>query len=437
MLKNKDIIFIGAGPSSIFGVLTLIKNKFSGNILIIDKGKSLKNRQPDEILNGMAGAGCFSDSKLTSSLYVGGDIDLSQEELNIYNDQILETLNSFNFGPSLKWDNSEDFDTHATNLTFDKHLTCHIGTDWGRSIYWEIEKYLESLPNIELRFETEVSKIELLRGGVYKVFLNSKDNMDFYITNKLIIAVGQKSTLPSQIIKDFKLTTIPRALQLGIRVEDEINEQYKNIIKANYDFKFVKNYKFKNNVNIRVRTFCCNSGNAHTCAEKTSEGFICFNGHAYKTPDPNNNSVNYGIICEVEGLKDFASKESQIELMKKVNNKEGWFNDNLDEYENPSPKRYLLDGFDHLKGYYPDEVLEALTDFTYELNKLVDLSKAKYLYPEIKLSGNIPELTENFETRIPGLFMIGDCSKTRGIMKAAITGIIAGNYIGGKNVIKD
>ena len=45
------------------------------NALIIEKGKSLKNRDPKEVIFGSGGAGAFSDSKLVANPMVGGDIN--------------------------------------------------------------------------------------------------------------------------------------------------------------------------------------------------------------------------------------------------------------------------------------------------------------------------------------------------------------------------
>lgn len=425
-MKQFDLTFVGTGPSAVFAVLKLLENGYSGNILMVDKGKSLSTRQSNEVLNGFAGAGCFSDSKLSSALDVGGTIPgLSQEKLDEYSDYILTTLNYFKQNTqdktSLKWDTTTPYDTKDTSLIWDIHKLCHIGTECGQAIYYEIEKYLTSKPNVTILFETTVEDISYIDGN-YSFCING----DIVITKKLILATGQKDALPGKIIRQFNLKSIPRAFQLGIRVVDERNNNYDDIIKANYDFKFIRTYNYDNNISVRVRTFCCNSGNAHVCAERANEGFTCFNGHSYKTPDPNNNSVNYGIICEVNGLNDYKFKEDQIELMKKINSISTWEEDNFRIIEEePQPKRYLTHGFPHLMGYYPDEVITSLEKFIIELNNLVDLSKAKYLYPEVKLSGVIPNLNyKTFETEQKNLYMIGDCAISRGIIKSSITGIM-------------
>lgn len=443
-----DLLFIGAGPSTIFAVLRLIRGGYRGSITIVEKGNSIEDRRPSEVINGFAGAGCYSDSKLSSALDVGGSIPgLTEEKLNEYNKYLLSELNGFKdkacsfyhtpYYPDLEWDSIKDYNTKNSTLKWNTHNTLHIGTDRGRAIYFMIENFLESQPNIKILFNSEVINVITYPSPHYEpqnflVFIKSKNKNEnnktkeiSIITNKLILAVGQKSLLPEKTIKAFELKSKPRAMQLGIRVVDTINDQYRNIIKANYDFKFTKEYKYKD-VTVRVRTFCCNSGNAHVCAEKTGDGFVCFNGHAFKKEDPNNQSVNYGIMCEVEGLSQYNTKEEQIELMKNINKISTWEDDNISNIETgiePIAKRKLLDGFPQLEGIYPEEILLSLKDFIRELGKLVDLSRAHYLYPEVKLSGESPDINySTFETDHKNLYMIGDCVCSRGIVKAGYTG---------------
>ncbi len=425
MIDNYDITFIGAGPSSVFAILKLIENNYNGKICLIEKGKSLKERKPSEVISGFCGAGTFSDSKLSSALDVGGIIpNLNQDDLNKYEDYILNTLNVFkqktNNKDILKWDTTEDFDTSNTTLSWNRHKTCHVGTENGQAIYKRIEDYFETQSNIDMYFNAEVKDVDYINNCYY-----IKCNDMQFKSSKLVLANGQKDTLPSRLIEKFELKSKPRAFQLGVRVVDEMNPQYENIIKANYDFKFVKEYLYSG-LKVRVRTFCCNSGNAHVCAEKSPDGFICFNGHSYKTPDPENKTVNYGIMCEIEGLEDYNSKEAQINLMKQINNIDTWYQDNFEDLDKePAPKRKLLEGFKQLKNYYPLEVISSMEDFMFELNKIVNLDKAYYLYPEVKLSGLIPDLNyKTFETNQPNLYMIGDCAISRGILKACITGIM-------------
>ncbi len=450
-----DLTFIGAGPATNFAVLKLLEQGYKGNILIIEKGESLETRPKNEVIEGYFGAGAFSDFKLSSSLDVGGVIpNLTEEKLQEYNKYLLDTLNEFNEYEKVRWDTISSYNTSNTTLKWNTHNTCHIGTDRGQKICKNIEDFIKSHPNIKIIYKKEVLAIHKYDNNFTLYFIDTKEitrklieGKDYVDTKKVILATGQKNLLPSKVIDNFKLKSIPRAFQLGVRVEDIMNDKYEEVIKANYDFKFEKKYPYKDGSSIRVRTFCCNSGNAYVVDEKAKEGFICFNGHSYKEPNPNNNTVNYGIMCEIEGLEQYDSKEKQINLMKYVNNASNWFNDNYALEGNDwvvKPTIPLLEdsadifpytsGIRYLGYLYPKEVVGVMEDFIKELNKIIPLTNAKYLYPEVKLSGYTPELNFNtFETKEPGVYMIGDCVISRGIVKAAITGLMfAENLIEGE-----
>lgn len=85
--SDYDVIIIGAGPSGIFCAYTLIHERPDMKILIIEKGRPIEKRvcpkrktnvcvgcQPCSITTGFAGAGAFSDGKLSLSPDVGGNL---------------------------------------------------------------------------------------------------------------------------------------------------------------------------------------------------------------------------------------------------------------------------------------------------------------------------------------------------------------------------
>ena len=431
-----NVAFIGAGPSTITALLYLIEVGYKGKICIVEKGKSLSTRQPNEVVGGVGGAGTYSDGKISSSWKsIGGYIPwLTEEDFNKYENKLINYYKNFTDKPeNIQWASTTDFNTSPSSLKWDIHKTLHLGTEVTRNIFYNMEKYITSQPNIELITETEV--LDVLRDKVKEEFTLVLANNNAITTKNVVIATGQKNKLPGLVMKLFNISTTPSAFQIGIRVEDTMNPQYEKIIKSNYDFKFVKEYSYKNGIKVRVRTFCCNSGNAHTCAEKNNEGFTCFNGHAFKTPDPNNHTVNYGIMCEVEGTDKFDTKDKQINLMKEINASDMWEFNNFDNDGSVKPKCALLGSLKDIEKYYPKEVIKSIKDFIQELNKIVDLSNAHYLYPEVKLNeGRKPLLTEGWETSIKGLYMLGDCTGyTRSILKSSISGLqFVDSFLGDK-----
>lgn len=87
MSKDYDVIIVGAGPAGIFTALELFKLDSTLKVLMLDSGKGIRERNcparklghcvhcnPCAIMSGWAGAGAFSDGKLSLSYEVGGNI---------------------------------------------------------------------------------------------------------------------------------------------------------------------------------------------------------------------------------------------------------------------------------------------------------------------------------------------------------------------------
>lgn len=86
-MKKYDVIIVGAGPSGIFCAYELKQKKPDLNVLMIEKGRPIEKRtcpkrvtkqcvgcKPCSITTGFAGAGAFSDGKLSLSPDVGGTL---------------------------------------------------------------------------------------------------------------------------------------------------------------------------------------------------------------------------------------------------------------------------------------------------------------------------------------------------------------------------
>ena len=107
VMKNYDVLIIGAGPAGIFTALEMIKKGTSKKIALIEKGKPVEKRNCPKtktkkclnckpychITTGFSGAGAFSDGKLSLSYEVGGDLplligeEIAQETID-YTDKI-------------------------------------------------------------------------------------------------------------------------------------------------------------------------------------------------------------------------------------------------------------------------------------------------------------------------------------------------------------
>ena len=87
-MKHYNVVIIGAGPAGIFTALELYRHTSPDfKVLIVDEGKNINSRacparskgvcvrcDPCNIMSGWAGAGAFSDGKLSLSEEVGGNL---------------------------------------------------------------------------------------------------------------------------------------------------------------------------------------------------------------------------------------------------------------------------------------------------------------------------------------------------------------------------
>ncbi len=182
--KEYDVIIIGAGPSGIFCAYELMRRKPDLKVLMLEKGRSIERRvcpkrktkvcvgcKPCSITTGFAGAGAFSDGKLSLSPEVGGTLPEilgyeKAEELIREADEIY-----LKFGADEKVYGLEDMEAideiRAKSIRANlKLIECpirHLGTEEGYKIYARLQKHLEE-NRVEIRFMTMVQNILMEKG---------------------------------------------------------------------------------------------------------------------------------------------------------------------------------------------------------------------------------------------------------------------------------
>ena len=178
-MNKYDVIIIGAGPSGIFCAYELMRQKPDMKVLMIEKGRSIEKRQcpkrttkvcvgckPCSITTGFAGAGAFSDGKLSLSPDVGGTLpeilgyekaeELIKEADNIY----------LKFGADEKVYGIDDYEAIErirakairANLKLIECPIRHLGTEEGYKIYTRLQEHLLA-SGVEIKFMTMVQDI--------------------------------------------------------------------------------------------------------------------------------------------------------------------------------------------------------------------------------------------------------------------------------------
>ncbi len=460
---KKDVIIVGAGPAGIFTALELLKKESKKKIIIIEKGRSIKERscpksktkkcvscKPNcHITTGFSGAGAFSDGKLSLSYEVGGDLpdligaEYAQEMIQYTDGIYLE------FGADTKiegvnvTDEIKEIRRKAINASL-KLVDCpirHLGTEKAQEIYFSIQEYLLN-NGVEILFSTECKNIILEDGKCTGVIIANKDGEQTIYGDDIVLATGRRGAdWLEKVCEENHISHAPGTVDIGVRVEvrNEIMERVNDVL---YESKLIGYPKpFKN----KVRTFCQNPG-GFVSQENYDNDLAVVNGHSYK--DLKSNNTNLAILCSHNFTEPF---NQPIEYAKKVGELTNMlgngqllvqrFGDILDgkrtwqeELSRSNITPTLPDAVaGDITAAMPYRAMTNIINFIHAVDKVVPgfASDETLLYsPELKFYSNKVKMDQELNTNIEHLYCLGDSSGwTRGLMMASLMGVIMGRKL--------
>ena len=466
--KNQyDVIIIGAGPSGIFCAYELIQNKPDMKILMIEKGRPIEKRtcpkrttkvcvgcKPCSITTGFAGAGAFSDGKLSLSPDVGGHLpeilgyDKAVELIKESDDIYLKFGADSNIYGVDKQKEIEEIRRKAINANL-KLIECpirHLGTEEGYKIYTRLQEHLVS-QGIEMQFYTMVNDIIIEEGRAKGVVTDKKES---YYAPEIIAAIGREgSDWFSRICKAHGIETEVGTVDIGVRVEVR-NEIMEFLNKNLYEAKLVY---YTPTFDDKVRTFCTNpSGEVAT--EYYENGLAVVNGHAYKSKDYKTNNTNFALLVSKNFTKPF---KTPIEYGKQIAQLSNMLCDgkimvqtfgDFQRGRRTTEERLCRNNLvptlkDAVPGdlslVFPHRIMVDIKEMLLALDKVTPgiASDETLLYGvEVKFYSNKVVVNADFETNICGLRAIGDgASVTRGLQQASANGIsVARSILNQENV---
>jgi len=427
----KKLVYIGAGVSTQYGVLHLIKNGYDPKqIVIIEKGNDIYTRKGDEVMSGAGGAGTYSDYKVIESWHQGGEftpkyVDIKTAERLA--DQLISYIKEYHPDPSkIMYTYPTEEPQWLKNSPFGlKQSKCmHLGTDYGRQQVKAVFDFFNEVGVVQY-YNTEVLDIDFKNKNIFCI--------DFEISYDKVIIAGGKSGVDflDKLIKKYNLPTSPRPTQIGVRYETDL-KYFEELSKIAYDFKLYK--KFDENVS--GRSFCTNLYAAFVAPE-TTYGKISFNGHAYKDPEKYNGLANFGIMLEIKNeiedpftfMKDLVNKYN-------INGKGSSYSptnrppSKTDDGEDMPVNSITLEQFKAGYGKYANNIL----DFINDLNSTFNINNDYIIYlPEIKYFSNTVLFNNEDFSLIdhPDVHIQGDNGMSRGIWIAALSGMyVAESFMG-------
>ena len=397
-------VFIGAGPANLSTILNL---EDQSNILLIEKGKNILERPKKEVIYGFGGAGAFSDFKLSYGYEVGGSLldHIDEATFDAYIPRALAQYQQFT-PKELIWSNPTVYEIPGLEMITQKVI--HVGTAEGYNILTRIYDYLKS-HNIDMMYDTEVVDMVKLEDGTIEL---TTANGEKIYAQQVVLGTGQKDKLVTKYFSH--LEAKHKKFQLGVRVEvPNDDDRFADILAANYDFKYYKRYETEN-FNVRVRTFCCNSGNAHVAVEQAN-GLTSYNGHAIGDGQKNG-LCNFGVICEMMPKNDSFGQVNFMAQVKAVND---IMAENPYDFEEDFNQTYV--GL--------PEIDACIADFLRLFNGKCKITDGHFYTPEYKntspsydYNGTLNELEEN-------IYLNGDIFCTRGIITSSACGIMTADTL--------
>jgi len=217
------IVIVGAGVAGINCATKLVDNGYPGHLItIIDKGKDPYNRLPEETMEGMLGAGGWSDGKLTYHTSIGGQLSkyCGEEKAMELMDQVISNFKRFHPKPEEIFLSNPTEEPEFIKPYFGLRLfpVWHIGSNYLHEIAINWYEFLVN-KGVKFSWNLEVTKIDF-KLGTFDVISNkntTQQDCGNYggVYDILIFAVGKSGIdFGKKLADEYKLETEPKSVQI-------------------------------------------------------------------------------------------------------------------------------------------------------------------------------------------------------------------------------
>jgi uncharacterized FAD-dependent dehydrogenase len=430
---SKNVVLIGAGVANVNAATKLVDNGFEGKITIIDMGKDPYLRPYEEVMTGFLGAGGWSDGKLTYHTAIGGHLSkyTGEEKAMELMDQVIENFKRFHPKPEEVQCSNPVAEPDFIKPYFGLRLfpVWHVGTDYLHEIGKNWYDFLVD-NGVEFHWEHKVIDVDFDNQELTAVCENPKLSLECKY-DKLIFGVGKSGIdFGKQLAEKYDLPTEPKPVQIGVRFEAP-QKHFQKLIDISYDFKLYRKFEDKG---VSLRSFCTNNNAAYVAVEETY-GDHSYNGHAKKDESFRNDMTNFGILMEIQGIKN--PFEWSRDVVKNLQI------DGTGLYYSPTRKPSTTSEGVNVSAIQVDTLHKIAKSmqpyFTYVFEFIEDMKK---VFPTLKDDWGIyvpevkylsPEPLVDYSnlalTKYPNVHFVGDALSARGITVSGAQGTLVAEKI--------
>ncbi|MBT3320362.1 MAG: FAD-dependent oxidoreductase [Clostridia bacterium] len=299
-LNKYDVAIIGGGIGGLMAAHRLSSANSGLKIVMIEKGKPLSERSCPmitekaetcigckycAIMEGMAGAGAFSDGKYVISTEYGGWLTEFLDPKIVID--YIEQADAMLVGYGATQDRYyPDDDLKRLCLTHDLHMQQaqlkHLGTDDNFATMQRMVADVAS--KIEILTKTEVIDVDK---DTHKLTTSDGELK----ADKIVFAVGRVgSRMLAKWCREHGVQMTNNQVDIGVRVELP-SLVWNHFSKKIYEPKILYRSRIYNDV---TRMFCFNE-RGHVVMENT-DGVLTVNGHSYKGKERKTENSNFALL---------------------------------------------------------------------------------------------------------------------------------------------